>query len=169
MSGPIILDLMQGSPEWFKARIGCITMSNADKLLMKGKGGNESATKLKYIQDVASEVLAGVPSERLNTWDMQRGTLLEPYAREAYERVTGNKIKEVGLGYLDEKRRISSSPDGLKGTTSARGGLEIKGRGAKEHLRIIENEHDSKATEAQIQGNMWIFNADAWDFCSFYD
>jgi hypothetical protein len=142
-------------------------MSNAAKLLMKGKGGAESATKIKYIQDVASEILAGVPSERTSTWDMQRGTLLEPYAREAYERVTGNRVVEVGLGYLNEGKRISASPDGLHGVSSAGGGLEIKCRGAKEHLRIIENGHDSKDVEAQVNGNMWIFGADGWDYCSF--
>lgn len=168
MPGPIILDkIAQGSQEWLEARVGCVTMSNAATLLAKGKGGEESTTKRKYYLDVASEILSGVSSDRINTWDMQRGTLLEPYAREAYERVTGNKITQVGLGYWDEKRRISASPDGLHGVTSAGGGLEIKCRGPKAHLQIIEAGHDDKATIAQIQGNMMIFRADAWDYVSF--
>jgi len=156
----VILDhIEQGTDEWYQARLGRITMSNADKLLTGGKG----VTRTSYIIDVASEIVSGLPSEKVNTWDMARGTLLEPFAREAYEAQTGLSVKQVGLGYLDENRRISASPDGL----TIDGGMEIKCQGAKAHLRtIIDAKNPTKFTP-QIQGSIWVFDTDTWDYCSF--
>jgi predicted phage-related endonuclease len=156
----VILDYIeQGSDEWLQARLGRITMSNADKLLTGGKG----VTRMSYIIDVASEIASGVPSEKVNTWEMARGTLLEPFARQAYEAHTGLKVKQVGLGYLDENRRISASPDGL----TIDGGMEIKCQGAKAHLRTIIDAKNPKKFTPQIQGSMWVFETETWDYCSF--
>ena len=48
--------LIQGTPEWKNARVGCITMSNAKALLTGGSG----ATRKNYLLDVASEMASGV-------------------------------------------------------------------------------------------------------------
>lgn len=155
----ILEHIEQGSDEWFAARTGCVTMSNADKLLTGGKG----VTRQNYIIDVASEIISGMPSEQVNTWAMTRGTLLEPFARQAYEAHTGLTVKQVGLGYLNEDRRISASPDGL----TIEGGMEIKCQGAKAHLRTIIDAKNPKKFTPQIQGSMWVFEVDTWDYCSF--
>jgi len=157
---PIILEKMeQGSPEWFEARMGCITMSNAAKLLTGGKG----VTRENYIVEVASEIISGMPAEQIQTWPMERGNLLEPFARAAYEAKTGVAVQEVGLGYLNEDKRISASPDGLRDN----GGLEIKCQGPKAHLRTIIDAANPKKFAPQMQGCMWIFDVEYWDYCSF--
>ncbi len=156
----VILEHMeQGSPEWLDARVGNITMSNADKLLTGGKG----VTRQSYIIDVASEIVSGVPASQVKTWEMERGNLLEPYAREAYKARTGIEVQQVGLGYLNENKRISASPDGLR----PNGGMEIKCQGPKAHLRTIIDAKNPKKFAAQMQGCMWVFDVEYWDYCSF--
>ena len=155
----ILEHIEQGSDEWLNARIGCITMSNADKLLTGGSG----ATRRSYIIDVASEISTGVPAEQINVWSMQRGTILEPFARQAYEAHTNTEVQQVGLGYLNEERRISASPDGLL----ADRGIEIKCQGPKAHLRTIIDAKNPKKFMPQMQGGMWIFEKEKWDYVSF--
>jgi hypothetical protein len=160
----IILEHMeQGSEEWLNARVGCITMSNAKKLISKGRGDAPSATRATYIAEVASEKVSGVLADRINTWDIIRGNTLEPFARDAYKAITGLDVKEIGLGYLDENRRIAASPDGL----TANGGVEIKCQAPKNHMKTIMEAKNPKQFEAQMQGCMWVFGTDTWDYCSF--
>lgn len=161
----IILDHMeQGSLDWLKARIGCITMSNAKALLTGGSG----ATRDSYIISVASEVITGVPADRISTWDMARGNLLEPYAADVYEAKTGFKLRKVGLGYLNADKRIGASPDGLKmDGDKVIGGIEIKCQSPKNHMRTIAAAKSPKQFQPQMQGNMWVFGVDEWDYCSF--
>lgn len=156
----VILEHMeQGSEEWIQARLGKVTMSNAGKLLTGGKG----MTRQSYIIDVASEIISGIPADRIKTWDMERGNLLEPFARSAYEARTRRDVKQIGLGYLDEYRRVSASPDGL----TLVGGVEIKCQGPKAHLRTIIDSKNPKKFEPQMQGSMWVFDVGEWDYCSF--
>ena len=139
-------------------------MSHAQDLITKGRGNAPSVTRLNYILDVAAEKLSGKPTETVKTWDMERGILLEPFALRAYQAQTGANVENIGLAYLDDKRTISASPDGLCGSVGA-GGVEIKCPRPRTHMRYIKN--GAKQNAAQIQGNMWIFGAQWWDFVSF--
>jgi len=160
----IILDeLEQGSQEWHNARCGRITMSNAGLMLTGGKG----TTRYSYLLNVASEILSGTPAETPTTWAMERGNLLEPFARQAYEAKTGETAQTIGLAYLNENKTVSASPDGLTSLFgSIEGGIEIKCRSPKEHLRVINAGIDKKAIP-QIQGCMWLFNVEWWDYVAF--
>lgn len=151
----------QGSQEWHDARCGRITMSNAKKLITGGKG----ATRTTYLIEVASEILTGIPAESISTWDMARGSALEPYALEAYKSQTGREVRQVGLGYLDDMKRIAASPDAL--WTSGTGGTEIKCQKVKKHMQTIVEMKNPKQFEAQMQGCMWVFGVEEWDYCSF--
>ena len=157
----IVKDLIQGSDEWLQARVGMITMSNAKQLLTAGKG----VTRTTYIIGVAAEKMTGVPAEKINVWDMERGNLLEPFARAAYEAYTDCEIEEVGLVYLDEDKRVSASPDGFRKGESH--GLEIKCQAPKNHMKTIIESTNPKQFIAQIQGSMWVTGYDKWDYCSF--
>lgn len=156
----IIEHCEQGSDEWLAARCGVITMSHAKDLITGGKG----ITRKNYLIDVASERLSGVPVERVRTDDMMRGSEIEPFAKAAYEAHTGVRVDTVGLAYLDASKRISASPDGLCGNIGD-GGVEIKCPRPRAHAKYIIS--GIKEHMAQIQGNMWIFNAAWWDFVSF--
>lgn len=156
----VILKCQQGSDEWHAARLGRITMSNAGKLLTGGNG----ITRRSYILDVAAERISGQPVERIQTWDMARGTELEPFALDAYCLERSVDVERIGLGYLDASQRISASPDGLVG---ADGGVEIKCPDVRGHMKNIDSLAADKAHVAQMQGNMWIFDRGWWDFVSF--
>ncbi len=157
----IIERMKQGSKEWDAGRCGRVTMSNAQKLTTGGKG----VTRHNYLLDVASEILTGVPVEGVTTWEMERGSLLEPYALDAYRTVTGAEVETIGLAYLDESKRISASPDGLM--LNARGGAEVKCPSPKIHMQHTQGAETMKKHMAQIQGNIWVFGAEWWDFISF--
>lgn len=154
-------NMEQGSEEWLLARIGVITMSNADKLLTGGKG----VTRKTYINDVASELITGVPSEKINVWSMERGILLEPFARRAYEAYKDCEIDQIGIAYLDDKKRIGASPDGFR--SGEKHGIEIKCQAPKNHMKTIIESKNPKQFMAQIQGSMWVTGFDKWDYCSF--
>ena len=163
----IIMDkLEQGTAQWLAERVGNITMSKAKALITGGKG----KTRATYISEVASEIIIGASDYNYNSHDMIRGNVLEPYALQAYEAVTGNKATTVGLGYLDSKKIVSASPDALiyKDGVLERG-VEIKCLKPKNHIEFMVDFANPEPNEfmAQIQGNMWIFGTDYWDFCSY--
>lgn len=165
---PLILTSMeQGSLEWLMARIGRVTASNMHKLLRGGEG----KTRDSYLLEVASEKVTGVPSEKVNTWDMVRGNTLEPYAIQAYEAVTGLKVKRVGLIYLNKDKRVAASPDGLtmydERLIRYMGGVELKCPNPKNHAKTIIEGKSPKKYDAQLQGSMWVSGALNWDFVSF--
>ena len=157
---PIILRSMeQGSLEWIMARLGRVTASNMHKLLTGGEG----KTRDSYLLEIASEIISGVPSEKINTWDMVRGNTLEPYAIQAYEVMTGLEVERVGLIYLNKDKRIAASPDGL----TSRGGVEVKCPNPKNHMRTIIEGKNPKKHAAQLQTNLWVSGAETWDYVSF--
>jgi len=158
----IIKRFKQGSDEWIAGRVGRVTMSHAKELLTGGSG----VTRHNYLLDVCSERLTGRPVERVSTWDMERGILLEPFALEAYELQTEIEIDTIGFAYLDEGEKISASPDGLTGS-GGNGGVEIKCPRPKAHMRYLDSATAMKQYMGQVQGNMWIFGAEYWDFVSF--
>jgi len=170
---PIILDkLEQGSQEWLKARLKCITMSNAGILLMKGKAkGTKSETRENYLMKIASEIITGVPAETYKSWDMARGNALEPFARAAFEKIKNVKVKEVGFGYLNSDKAIGASPDGLFNYDHIYGlyrdGLEIKCPQPKEHMLALATTKLKKQYMLQMQGNMWVFGSNVWHYMSF--
>lgn len=156
----IYLDhIEQGTEAWFQARLGRITMSNAGKLLAGGQG----KTRNSYIISVASELITGIAADKISTWDMERGILLEPYARQAYESMTRREVRQTGLAYLNEERRISASPDGVM----AYRGVEIKCPSPKNHLATIIEGKSPRKHAPQLQGSMWVTDLALWDYCSF--
>lgn len=155
----ILENIEQGTTEWLNARVGCITMSKAKLLLTGGKG----VTRRNYLLDIASEMVSGVLSEQVKTIDMARGSLLEPYALHAYKEITGSEVKKVGIGYLNDDRRIAASPDGLMKNK----GVEIKCPNPKAHIRTILAGDAPSEYIPQMQGCMWVFGIDEWDYVSF--
>lgn len=164
-SSPVILEkMLQGTPEWHEARRGRITMSNAKALVSQGrKKGEPSLTRASYLIDVASEIITGVTADRYKSWEMERGNILEPFAMDAYRDYTGFDVREVGLGYLNEDRRISCSPDALGSSH----GVEVKCQHPKNHLATIVNGFEPKQFVPQMQGGIWIFDFEYWDYVSF--
>jgi hypothetical protein len=160
-----IIDCDQGSPEWFRARMGIPTASMFGTVMAKGKNGGASLTRQSYMHKLAGEILTGEPMESYSNGDMERGRAMEDEARNAYYFQTGADLRQVGF---IKGSYAGCSPDALimDGANST-GGLEIKC--ASPHIQIARLLDGRMPPEhaAQVQGGMWITGAECWDFVSY--
>jgi len=158
----IILDVEQGTEEWLAARCGIPTASCFDKIITST--GKDSTQASGYINKLCAEWLMGGPEESFKSDWMQRGNELEPEARAFYEFDSDCKVNEVGLVYLDDKKLIACSPDGL----TENGGLEIKCPSASVHVSYLLDQKLPTSYKQQVQACMWICQKDHWDFVSYH-
>ena len=162
----IILDkLEQGTDEWLQARLGIPTASMFDKVITPT--GKPSSQADAYMFQLLAEWLTGESTPFRTTDAMERGTMLEPDARSAYEFVQDQDVKEVGLVYLDERRLLAVSPDGLCEKTNS--GLEIKCPLPQTHVANLLTGSMPTKYAPQVQGNIWVCEADYWDFMSYHE
>ena len=156
--------LEQGTPEWLEARRGIITASTVGKLLTStGKvASNETARTLT--DTLITERITGRVEPVFPTRDMERGTILEPFARDLYAQHYA-PVTEIGFARLDEDfYTLGASPDGLVGS---HGGIEIKCPRPRTHLATLRTEKVPAQYMAQIQACMHVLDRDWWDFISY--
>lgn len=168
-----ILHLPQGSAEWLAARAGVITASRfidaratLSRASKNGKAGDPAGKAIEYAWQVALERIAGEPvSEAFATWQMRRGTELEPEARMSYEMKTGLLASEEGL-ILSDDGVFGYSADGLVGDD---GIIEIKCPANCQKIGDIWTNPEAAADEYidQIQGGMWITGRKWCDFIMY--
>ncbi len=158
----IILDVEQGSEEWFQARCGIPTASCFDKIITPT--GKASTQHKAYCNKLVAEYfLKDKISIEQNEW-MLRGTELEPEARAYYQIITDINIDEVGLIYKDDNKLISCSPDGIAKDR----GLEIKCPAPHTHVEYLLNDRLPTKYIPQVQGSMWVTGLKKWDFLSYH-
>jgi len=159
----IILDHEQGTEEWLAARLGKPSASMFSKLITQT--GKPSASADGYINELIAERITGQSEPFHVTEWMERGTALEPEAREAYEFISANDVIETGF-ILDASFEFGCSPDGLIGD---QGGLEIKCPAPKTMVSYLrDSQVGVKKYWQQIQGCMWITKRDWWDFFAYH-
>ena len=156
----IIIDCIQGSEEWFKARAGIPTASNFDKIItMKGE---PSKQRTKYMYQLAGESILGTKEETYQNAAMQRGIELEDEARLLYEISQGVKVEEVGF-CLDVQ--YGASPDGM---VEDDGLVEIKCPSLAVHVEyVVKNELPSTYYQ-QVMGQLLVTGRKWCDFVSYY-
>lgn len=157
-----ILKAEQGTQEWLDARLGRPSASQFSKLVTTA--GKPSASADDYISEMIAERITG---ERepiyVNEW-MQRGTELEPRARETYEFMYDVDVQEVGF-ILDDSGEFGCSPDGL---VSDDGGVEFKCPAPKNHIAWSRKGKCPSKHYAQVQGCLYITGRKWWDFMSYH-
>lgn len=153
----IYANLEQGTQEWFDLRLGIPTASRFKDVMAKGAG----KTRKSYMLDLAAEILTGVRADFFTNEAMQWGTDKEPQARAMYELDTGNDCAIVAFG---ANHGCGASPDALIGDN---GGIEIKCPNTKTQIETYLAGKMPNSHRAQVQGNMWIFEREWWDFVSF--
>ena len=107
--------LVQGSPEWFAARLGKVTASRIADLVAKTKTG-WGASRANYMAELICERLTGAAQESYTNAAMQWGTDKEPEARAAYEFKTDVTVELVGFVDHPTIPMSGASPDGYVGT-----------------------------------------------------
>lgn len=157
-----VIDVEQGSAEWFAARAGIPTASEFSTVMAKAKDGGASITRAKYLRQLAGEILTGEPApEGYSNGFMERGKLLEDEARSLYAFMRDVEPERVGFIRNGNK---GASPDSLIGTDA---GLEIKV--AIPAVQIERLQRGTLPTEhvAQVQGSMWVSERATWSFVSY--
>lgn len=166
VTGPRIIDVLQGTDEWFAARLGMITASVVGQLItpraIKPAANPESRALVTLL---ASERIAGWPADSYSSTDMIRGHLDEPYAREAYTQATGTPITECGLMIRDlGGHSLGYSPDGMAGDD---GLVEIKSRLPKKHVATVIADAVPAENIAQCQAALLVSGRPWLDYVSY--
>lgn len=163
MSALQIIEVEQGTPEWYEARLGIPTASEFQTILAKGKkSGEPGVGRRTYLYKLAGERLTRLPMESYTNDHMERGKLMEAEARDHYAFVTDHEPMQVGFLRRGD---VGASPDSLIGDD---GLLEIKTK--LPHLQIAVLEEGKVPNEhiAQLQGQLWV-SGRAWvDFVSYW-
>lgn len=139
----------QRSEQWHKERVARFTGSQISKLLSpKGLGKTGEA----YIFEVVYNSLFSDLEENINTYDMQRGTELEPLAFEKLREILGKRFISIeNCGFFKYKDIGGASPDGL---TSDDGIIEIKCPKAKTFFNVVANNYIDPTYYDQMQKEM---------------
>lgn len=160
-----VLNHLQGSPEWFAARVGKVTASRMAAVLAKGRSGEPSATRAAYMGELITEVLTGQPCNIFQgNADTERGIEQEPQARATYEVRRQIMVDAVGLVMHPTIERSAASPDGL---VNDDGLIEVKCPRPHIHLEyLLGNEPPAKyvpqmAWQIACTGRAWV------DFVSY--
>lgn len=156
-------NIIQGTEEWYKARLGIPTSSNFDKLITST--GAPSKQRTKYMYQLAAERITGISEGSYQNAAMQRGIETEEEARAFYELITGTEVKTVGVCYPDKSKLYACSPDGLVGKE---GLIEIKCPTSHVHIGYLLEGRLPTDYLQQIQGQLLVTGRKWCNFFSFY-
>lgn len=160
-----IFNCEQGSPEWFRVRMGIPTASEFDAVMRtKGKAADGSSKERRtYMYKLAGEKLTGEPMYNYQNDHMERGKEMEDEARALYQFITDNEVQQVGFIRNGD---TGCSPDSL--IVGGRGGLEIKTK--LPHLQIdalLAGELPAEHAR-QVHGEIWVAELEWVDFFSYW-
>lgn len=157
-------ELEQGSPEWLAARCGILTASVIGKLITPTLKVADNDTSRGLILTLAAERITGHVEYVHPSFDMQRGTEDEPYARDVYA-ASFAPVAEVGFVVREEPGlRLGYSPDGLVGDD---GLIEIKSRKPKEQLKAFLGGKVPTENLAQLHAGLWVTGRKWIDYVSY--
>lgn len=155
--------IVQGSPEWFAARLGKVTASRIADLSAKTKTG-WSASRANYMAELLVERLTGRPTESYTNAAMAWGSEQEPFARQAYAERAGVDVWETGFVDHPELDMTGASPDGLIGEA---GLVEIKCPNTATHIDALLGAPIAEKYVKQMQWQMACCGREWCDYVSY--
>lgn len=126
--------IQQGSIEWFQIKWGKIGGTLAGGLFV-----NSDTLLIDILSQRCEEF---EPTDSYENDAMERGSDLEPYAREYLNLYTGLEFKETGWLQSEENELLGLSPDGL--TEDEKISCELKCLGRKAHYAILLKQETPK-------------------------
>lgn len=157
-----ILDVEQGSPEWYAARLGVPTASEFGSIITPKRGDYATAADT-YINQLIDELMRPQAAESFGgNRHTQRGRDLEPDAREFYAFEQDVVPQQVGF-ILNDAGTLGCSPDSL---VEADGGLEIKCPDGPTHVKWLRAGGVPDEHKPQVHGSLIITGRAWWDFLS---
>jgi hypothetical protein len=160
----IITDIQQGTPEWLALRLGIVTCSELDSLLVNGKGeAGFGAGAFTYMNPLIGERITGELADPFTgNRHTERGHELEGVARILYEDREEVKTTQVGIIL---NHGIGYSPDSL---VADEGLTEIKTKLPKLQVEVILGGEVPKEHVAQCQGGLWVSEREWIDFVCYW-
>lgn len=160
----IIREIEQGSADWLAMRLGIVTCSELDCLLVSGKGeAGFGVAAFTYMDQLIGERITGEAAELpFSTRATERGHELEGKARELCRARTDLSYEEVGIIL---NHGIGYSPDALVGDD---GLVEVKTKLPKFQVGVILAGEIPKEHVAQCQGGLWVSEREWIDFISYW-
>ena len=120
-------ELEQGSQEWHEIKWGKIGGTLSKGLFVKSD---------TLLIDILSQRLEDFePTDSFQNEAMERGSEMEPFARQYLEEYTGVKFDNVGWLQSEENELLGISPDGI--TSDNKIACEIKCFGRKKHTEVL--------------------------------
>lgn len=153
-----ILDIEQGTPEWFAARAGVPTASMFATVLAKGEG----KTRRTYMMKLAGELLTGEPMENYSNGYMERGKEMEDEARDLY--AFRQDVEPQQVGFIRNGAK-GCSPDSLIGND---GMVEIKTKAPHLLIEVLLKGEFPPEHKAQCQGQLWVAEREWVDLAVYY-
>jgi len=159
-----VIDAEQRSEAWYQARLGCLCASDAGKMLATIKSGEAAARRDLRIRLVCERLTNRPVEDSYTNADMERGNLLEPQARTAYEFATGVSVAQTGF-LRSTEHMAGASPDGVIG--DFHGLVELKAPRSARHLMYLRDGGVPAEHRPQLLHQLWISGAAFVDFVSF--
>jgi len=154
----------QGTNEWLIQRLGKCTASRVFDII-PGKRGNYLAPREKYLYELLTERLTGVPTEFYITPAMQWGMDTEGLARSVYEAKLGVIVHEVGFVDHATIPMFGASADGI--IADGRGTCEIKCPTQAVHAKVLATGYIDPKYYYQMQTVMLMAGREYCDYINY--
>jgi len=157
--------IIQGTPEWYAARLGKVTASRVADIIAKiNMGASASASRRNYMAQLVAERLTGQVAKGYSSPSMEWGSEVEAEARAAYEFYADADVQQIGFVPHLLIEKAGASPDGLVGQF---GLVEIKCPNTATHIDNLINQKIPARYITQMQWQMACTHRDWCDFVSF--
>jgi len=159
-----IIDVEQGTDQWFATKCGVVSASHMSDVMAKGKNGQESTSYANYRAKIVAERMTGITSKTFSNHHTERGITQEPAARCCYEFVNGVDVAQVGFVRHPTLDFAGCSPDGMP----VGGGLmQIKCQIPAIHINCLLKKEVPSEYVKQMQFEM-ACTGEVWnDFVSY--
>lgn len=158
--------ITQGSEEWLAIRKGRPTASRFSEIITPT--GLPSKSVGPYIRELIAECFCPEFSNWAGNAATERGQELEPEAREAFAKATGNALEQVGF-VIGDDGVCGCSPDSLIAVGGSYvAGVEIKCPAPKAHVGYVLDGVLPDVYKQQVHGSMAITGLNQWHFFSYF-
>lgn len=157
------ISAVQGSDEWYAARLGKVTSSRIADMMARTKTG-WGASRANYMAELVAERLTGNRTETYESPAMRRGKEMEADAAAAYAFLKDADLSPIGFVDHPMISWAGASPDRLVGK---RGLLEIKVPNTATHLDTLLGAAIDGTYLKQMQWQMACTGRDWCDWVSF--
>jgi len=153
---------VQGSTEWLRLRMGKPTASQFSRIVTPT--GKVSTSQDAYMRELVAELIIGRPLEGPKMPWMERGKDLEAEAVAFYEFQKDVETEVVGF-MTNDAETIGASPDRRVSPTRL---LQVKCPSPAVHVGCLLFDDVSKEYKPQLQGELYIAEAEVNDIISYH-